>query len=83
MFVCLRSRLVEHLTHNPSIKGSNLAPGKGRMQMERLLDIVVYLSSTVVEHLTHNSWIKSSNHTPSTTRKKMAATLDMVAVAQW
>ncbi len=57
------STVVEKLTHNPRVKGSNPATGTRRWKkVTKSLPPWLHPSSTVVEHLTHNPKIEGFNH---------------------
>jgi hypothetical protein len=59
------STVVEHLTHNSQVDGSNPATSMVRWRMAKILTYIATAisSSTVVKHLTHNPQIDGSNPT--------------------
>ncbi len=53
--------MVENLTHNPKIEGSNPATSTSKRILQKVETYWFLFGSTVVENLTHNPKIEGSN----------------------
>jgi hypothetical protein len=67
------SSVVEHLTHNPKVNGSNPSTGTGKQKKAKNVIELKWLGpiSTMVKYLTHNPKSNGSKPTTGTRREKL------------